>query len=131
MKSCRFTVGLVLALGSTLAVAEDFVSGEDLKKAFCGKAFMGQNFEKETTFKVYYPNKCDEVVHHFLTGSNAGQTATWLLHISPSGDHCVTYDGKEKCAKFVLNKDGAYHAMRDGKAIYSRTSPVNGNHLEK
>ena len=131
MKRCFFTVGLVFTLGSSVTVAGDFVSGEDLKKAFCGKTFMGENFEKGSTFKVYYPDKCDEVVHHFLTGSNAGKTVTWSLRISPSGDHCVTYDGKEKCAQFVLNKDEAYHAMRDGKAIYSRTSPVNGNHLDK
>jgi hypothetical protein len=130
MKSCLFVVGLALALGSSVSVAGGFMDGADLKKAFCGNTFMGENLEKGSTFKVYYPDKCDEVLHHFLTGNNAGQTVAWPLRISPSGDHCVTYDGKEKCAQFVLNKDGVYHAMRDGKAIYSRTNPVNGNHLD-
>lgn len=130
MKSCFVAVLLVAVLGSSVTVAGDFVNGTDLKKAFCGKTFMGENFEKGSTFKVYYPDKCDEVTHHFLTGSNAGQKVTWSLRISPIGEHCVTYDGKEKCTRFILNKEGVYHAMRDGKAIYSRTNPVTGNHLE-
>jgi hypothetical protein len=130
MKSCIFAVGFVLALSSSVSVAGDFMNGEDLKKAFCGKTFTGENFEKGSTFKVYYPEKCDEVIHHYLTGSNAGQTVTWPLRISPSGDHCVTHEGKEKCAQFILNNDGVYNAMRDGKAIYSRADPANGNHLD-
>ena len=130
MKSCIFAVGLVFVLGAAVSVAGNFMSGEDLKKALCGKTFMGENFEKGSTFKVYYPDKCDEVIHHYLTGSNAGQTVTWPLRISPSGDHCVTNGGKEKCAQFILNNDGVYHAMRDGKAIYSRANPVNGKHLD-
>jgi hypothetical protein len=131
MKSFVLALALVLSAGSSAAFAGDVMRGDELKKAFCGKTFSGENFEKGSTFKVYYPDKCDVVVHHFLTGSNAGQTVTWSLRISPGGDHCVTYDGKEKCAKFILNKDGVYHAMRDGKAIYSRANPVNGNHLDK
>jgi hypothetical protein len=131
MKSCIFTVALVFALGSSVSVAGNFMSGEDLKKAFCGKTFIGENFAKGSTFKVYYSEKCDEVIHHYLTGNNAGQTVTWPLRISPSGDHCVTHDGKEKCTQFILNKDGVYHAMRDGKAIYSRANPVDGNQLDK
>lgn len=130
MKNHMFAVGVVLALGSSETFAGDFMSGEELKNAFCGKTFMGENFEKGSTFKVYYPEKCDEVIHHYLTGSNAGQTVTWPLRISPSGDHCVTNDGKEKCAQFVLAKDGVYHAMRDGKVIYSRTNSANGNQLD-
>jgi hypothetical protein len=130
MKRCMFVVGLVLALGSTVSIAGNFMNGEDLKIAFCGKTFMGKNFEKGSTFKVYYPEKCDEVIHHYLTGNDAGQTVTWSLRISPSGDHCVTHDDKEKCTQFILNNDGVYLAMRDGKAIYSRSNPANGNHLD-
>lgn len=130
MNSFIFAAGLVFALVSSASVAGDFVSGNDLKQAFCGKTFMGENFiGKGSTFKAYYPEKCDEVMQHYLTGSNAGQTVTWALRISPSGDHCVTHDGNEKCAQFMLGKDGFYQAMRDGKVIYTRHDPVNGNHL--
>lgn len=130
MKNSIAVVGLVLAMGSSVSVAGNTMSGDELKKALCGKTFTGENFEKGSTFKVYYPEKCDEVIHRYLTGTNAGKTVTWSLRIRPSGDHCVTHDGKEKCTQFILNNDGAYHAMRDGKAIYSRANPVNGNHLD-
>ena len=130
MKRCIFAAGLVLALVSPVSVAGDFVNGEALKQAFCGKTFMGENvIGKGSTFKVYYPEKCDELMQHYLTGSNAGQTVTWALRISPSGDHCVTHDGNEKCAQFILGKDGVYQAMRDGKVIFTRHNPANGNHL--
>lgn len=123
--------GLTLALGSSATVAGDFMSGEDLKKALCGKTFMGENIDLGLQFKVYYPEKCDEVIHHYLNGSKAGQRVTWPLRIIPNGDHCVTNDGKEKCARFVSPKGGVLHAMRDGKVIYTRTNAVDGNQLDK
>ncbi len=129
MRSCIIAVGICLALGSSASVAEEFLNGEVLQKAFCGKTFKGENVEKGSTFKVYYPEKCDEVIHHFLTGGDAGKTVTWPLRISLNGDHCVVNGGKEKCAQFILNKDGVYQAMREGKVIYTRSHPVEGNHL--
>ena len=129
MKSHMFAFGIALALSSSVCVAEEFLSGEVLQKAFCGKTYKGENVEKGSTFKVYYPEKCNEVIHHFLTGGEAGKSVTWPLRISPSGDHCVVNGGKEKCARFILNKDGVYQAMRDGQVIYTRSHPTDGNHL--
>ena len=129
MKIYTLVVSIVLALGSSLSVAEEFLNGETLQKAFCGKTYMGENVEKGSTFKVYYPEKCDEVIHYFLTGGDAGKTVTWPLRINQNGDHCVVNGGKEKCARFILNKDGVYQAMRDGKVIYTRSHPVDGKHL--
>lgn len=130
MKSFIFYLGLALPLISNVSFAADFMSSDELKNTFCGKTFNGENIEKGSTFKVYYPEKCDEVIHHFLTGSTAGKTVTWPLRISPIGEHCVTNDGKEKCASFVKVNEGIYNAMRDGKVIYTRKNSVNGNHLD-
>jgi hypothetical protein len=131
MKVRVLVMGLVLAAGSSMVSAEKYMSGEELKKAFCGKTFLGENPEKGATFKVYYTDKCDEVIHHFLSGGSAGKTVTWKLRFSSDGGHCVTYDGKEKCAKFVSVNDKVYHAMRDGKVIFTRTNPTVGKHLDE
>ena len=129
MKRCVVTVGLVLAVGSSVSLAGDFMSGRDLQKVLCGNTFQGENLAQGSTFRVYYPEKCDEVVHRFLTGSNAGKTVTWSFRISPSGDHCVAHDGKELCTRFVALGDGVYHGMRDGKAVYTRSNGEAGKHL--
>jgi len=132
MKIFLFAISLAAALGSSVSFAEDFLVGDNLKKAFCGKTFMeGENFDSGWTFKVYYPEKCNEVTNHYLTGDKAGQRFTWPLRIYSSGDHCVMRDGKDRCAKFVMVSEGVYHAIRDGKAQYSRTKPVDGNQLDK
>lgn len=101
-----------------------------LKKTFCGKTFTGENFASKSYFRVFYPEKCDDVIHHYLTGDNAGQTVTWQLRNGPSGDHCVTHDSKEKCAQFVIGSDRPYYSVCDGKAYYFPTNPVDGNHLD-
>jgi hypothetical protein len=133
MKKILFAMSLAAAFGSSVSFAEDFLVGDDLKKAFCGKTFMeGENFESGWTFKVFYPEKCNEIIVHYLTGDKAGQRFTRSLRIYPSGDHCVVSDrdGKDRCEKFVMVSEGVYHAIRGGKARYSRTKSVNGNQLD-
>lgn len=132
MKMRLFAMGLAAVLVSSVCVAEDFLVGDELKKAFCGKTFMqGENFISGWTFKVFYPEKCNELTVHYLTGEKAGQRFIRPLRIYPSGDHCVMSSGKDRCEKFIQVSDGVYHAMRDGKQQYSRAKPVDGNHLDQ
>jgi hypothetical protein len=124
-------MALAFAFFSTTALGGDFLTGDELQKAFCGKTFLeGENFISGWTFKAFYAPKCNEITVHYLTGDKAGQRFTWPLRIYPSGDHCVQRDGKDRCAKFEMVGDGAYHAMRSGKAQYSRAKPVDGNQLD-
>lgn len=125
-------MALTVALFSSAAFGGDFLTGDDLQKAFCGKTFMhGENFESGWTFKTYYPEKCNELTVHYITGDKAGQRFTWPLRIDPSGDHCVKRDGKDRCAKFSMVEPGVYHAKRgDGVLVYSRTKSVDGNQLD-
>lgn len=125
------SMGLAVALFSSTAFGGSFLTGDELQKAFCGKTFMeGENFDSGWTFKVFYAEKCNEITVHYLTGDKAGQRFTWPLRIYPSGDHCVKRDGKDRCAKMEMVGDGVYHAIRDGKAQYSRAKPVDGNQLD-
>jgi len=132
MKRSFVALGIAGFLCSSVSFAEDFLAGDALKTVLCGKTFLeGENFGSGWTFKVFYPENCNEITVHYLTGEQAGKRFTWPLRIYPSGDHCVKRDGKDRCAKFKQVGDGVYHAIRDGKADYSRAKPVDGNQLDK
>jgi len=133
MKKVALAAGLVTTFTFSNSMAADFLVGDDLQKAFCGKTFMeGENFDSGWKFKVYYPEKCNEVTVHYVSGDQTGQRFTWPLRIYPSGDHCVKRDGKDRCFKIYPMGDGVYHAIAgNGKAMYSRSKPVEGNQLDK
>ena len=91
----------------------------------------GENFKSGWTFNVSYPEKCNEMTLHYLTGGLAGQRFTWPLRVNADGDHCVKRDGKDRGRKFSMVEPGVYHAKSgDGTLDYSRTRIVDGNQLD-
>lgn len=130
MKAIASTGLLFAAWLSATATAGDFMTGDELKAALCGKTADGVNHKSGWTFRTYYSENCRDITVKYLTGDKAGETHVFPLKIYPSGDHCAKRFNKEICSKYRSIGNGVYHQiLPDGTHEVTRSNPVDGNQI--
>ena len=116
----------VLLASPNAVLAEEKLSGEQIKQLYSDKTFEGHSIEREKSYRAY--SSVDGTLK-VLTPKGKSKTRYWW--VDDQDRHCVSKKkGAEgKCAEVFSIGYGIYKKIRDGEYVHSMKNFVDGNQL--